>query len=331
MKRIFSIATTVLFLMTFSICLTGCSVPNKSRSDAVNHPSSTSQIKGTSIENPTTSPNQPAPPESVTATKPSGSPSDVNAINYSQYIHKIWMDHSLMKSKNKGMSFYISNIANGKLVGKCTINGLHGFCIPEVGPYQGMDYADLTGTIKNDIAYCHYFAKISKAEGNFEIKFKSDNEIEVLFPQMNENAKYAPYTINDVMEIEGFIPNKNQSFAVNLNSWGDVNFVSGGISNSPAFYLTNEGGDILVDLFIVMGCNINIIKAVSFQDINKNGLKDIIIIAAYNDASSNVTAKVILQQADGTFDIDGNLNKEINDSGNNKDISSITDYLSKKF
>lgn len=330
MKKIFLVAISVLFLMTFSICLTGCSVPNNS-SNAENHPTLTSQVKGTGIGYPTNSQNQPIPPESATAARLSSSPLVDKAIDYSKYIHKIWIDRSLMKSENKGVSFYISGITNGKIEGKCTINGLHGFCIPEVGPYQGMDYADLTGTIRNGIAYCNYFAKTSGAEGNFEIKFNSDNEIEVFFPDIDENSIYSPYTINDVMELEGFIPNENQLFEVNLNSWGNVNFVSGEISNSPAFYLTNKEGDILVDLFIVMGRNINVIKAVSFQDVDKNGLKDIIIIATDSNDSSNTTAKVILQQDDGMFEIDGNLNKEINDSGNNKDIKSITEHIFKKF
>ena len=114
MKKNFSIAISVLFIMTLSICLTGCSVPNES-SVTINHLSSTSQIKGTSIENPTTSSSRLTPSESVTATESSSSQSDGNAIDFSQYIHKIWIDHSLMKSKNVGISFYITDIAKRKI------------------------------------------------------------------------------------------------------------------------------------------------------------------------------------------------------------------------
>ena len=197
----------------------------------------------------------------------------------------------------------------GKLVGKCTINGLHGFCIPYAGPDEGIDYADLTGTIKNGIAYCHYIASTSEVQGSFEFKFKSDNDIEVIYPdEKNKNYQYTPYTINDEIALEGLIPDKNQSFTVNLNSWGNVNFVSGEILNTPIFYLTNKDGDILYDFDDGIGLDSNfvIVKAVSFQDVNKNGLKDIIIIAADNNDSSNVMAEVYLQQADGSFYIDGN-------------------------
>lgn len=324
----------VLFIMTLSICLTGCSVPNKS-SDTVNHPSSTSQNKSTSIVNPTTSPNQSATPENITTPNPSSSPSDGNTIDYSKYIHKIWIDRSLLRVKefniSRNISFYISSIENGKLVGRCTPDGLHAYCIPEVGPDQGMAYADLTGTIKNNIADCHYSGSSSKVYGSFELEFRSENEIKVIYPDSHESYIYAPYTINDLMELQGFTLNKDQSFTVNLNSWGTVNFVTCERSKFPYFYLTNKDGDVLYDLNgipLIPDCEI---KAVSFQDVNKDGLKDIIIIVANKNDSSNINADVIFQQVDGTFDIDGKLNREINDSGNNKDIKSITDYLSKKF
>lgn len=42
-------------------------------------------------------------------------------------------------------------------------------------------------------------------------------------------------------------------------------------------------------------------------------------------------AKVLLQNPNGSFPIDGDMTQETNDSGNNKDIKTITDYLSKKF
>ncbi|HWT77166.1 MAG TPA: hypothetical protein VN258_20890 [Mobilitalea sp.] len=326
MKKNILIAISMFFIMTISICLTGCSVPNDSVTDK-NHPSPTSQTKDTSKENPTISPNQPTPTERVTAIKPSSSPSDGNAIDYTQYIHKIWINRSLMNSENQEMSFYISNITNGKLVGKSTINGLHGYCIPDIGHLGEMDYADLTGIIKNDIADCDSYASTSGARGNYEFKFKSDDVIEVTFIDLNESYKYEPLTIKDVIE-SGNI-NKNQSFTVNLNSWGTVNFVTCEMSNAPTFFLTNKEGDILYYLNLNL-MTVDEIKAVSFKDVNKDGLKDIIIIAANKNDSSNVEAYVILQQADGSFDVDDELNSEINDSGNNKSIKAITDYLSKK-
>lgn len=328
MYKLLSITTLVLFLMTLSICLTGCSVSNKS-DEVVNNSSSTSQINGTNMDKSNSNTNQPNHPDSVITIKPSDSPSDDNTIDFNKYIHRIWIDRSLMNSDNKGISFYISSITNDELVGKCTVEGLHGYCIPEV--YQDMGYADLTGIIKNDIAYCDYYSKIHNAGGDFEIKFISDNEIEMFDPYLNESCIYTPYTINDAMELEGFIPNENYSFEVDLNSWENVNFVSGEIADQPAFYLTNKEGDILFDLFIGFGKNINTVKDILIQDINKDDLKDIIIIAADKNDSSNIMAKVIFQLVDGMFDIDGILSSEINETGNNQDIKSVLDYLSKKF
>jgi len=318
--------------MTISICLTGCSVPSDFVADK-NHPSQTSQTKDTSTENLTTSPSQPTPTESVTATKPSSSQSEGSATNYSQYIHKIWIDHSQMKSEDQNMSFYISSITKGKLVGKCTINGLHAYCWPPSDYAMGADYADLTGTIKNGIAICDYDAISSNARGTYQLTFKSEREIEVFSPILSKSYKYEPYTLKDEMDLQGLILNKNQSFAENLNSWGNVNFVSGEIENYLKFYLTNEEGDMLYDFDygVDMDTDIKVIRTVSFQDVNKDGLKDIIIIAASNNDSSKVKAEVILQQAGGLFDVNVKLNKEINNSGNYKDVKAITYYLSKKF
>jgi hypothetical protein len=328
MRKKASIVKLVLFIMTLSICLTACSVPDKS-SDDLNHSSSTSQIKGTGIENPTISPNQSAPQENTKTAKPSSSPSDGNGLDYSQYIHKIWIVKSLLKSKDSKISFFISNIENGNLEGRCTLNGLRSYCKPSIGQ---KDYAYLTGTIKNGIANCEAGDPISKGGASFQLKFKTDDEIELIYPDFNESYIYSPYTINDLMELQGFTLNKSQSITANLNSWGTVNFVTCERSDSPVpyFYLTDKDGDVLYDLTLVLMPDSEI-RAVSFHDVNKDGLKDIIIIVANKNDSSNITAKVIMQQADGSFDVDGELNKEINDSGNNKDIKSVTDYLSKKF
>uniref|UniRef100_UPI0006D29DAA hypothetical protein n=1 Tax=Clostridium sp. NkU-1 TaxID=1095009 RepID=UPI0006D29DAA len=123
---------------------------------------------------------------------------------------------------------------------------------------------------------------------------------------------------------------------VDLNSWGNVKFVSGKITGGDhipvVFYLTNEDGDILYNFYAALPYSIDV-KAVSFQDVNKDGRKDIIIIAAdnYDGAAGDPIATVYLQEADGSFTNDYKLDQEINDSGNNKDVSTIANYLSSKF
>jgi len=104
----------------------------------------------------------------------------------------------------------------------------------------------------------------------------------------------------------------------------------GGSHIPTVAYLTNKEDDILYDFTWAIPNNVDF-YAVSFQDVNKDGLKDIIIIYGVGDDISSSTAKIFTQNTDGVFDVDGDMTQEINDSGNNKDIKTVLDYLSKKF
>lgn len=140
---------------------------------------------------------------------------------------------------------------------------------------------------------------------------------------------------NNIKNIKGFAAIENQSFTVDLNSWGNVKFVSGKITGGnhipTVFYLTNENGDILYSFEDTpFPYNVDV-KAVSFQDVNKDELKDIIIIVTDNANSGKPISAVWLQNADKKFICDTKLSQEMNESGKNKDIKTVTDYLSKKF
>lgn len=159
-------------------------------------------------------------------------------------------------------------------------------------------------------------------------------------PEQTTSQTTAPKPEPDnIKNIKGFIPFEGQSFMVDLNSWGNVKFVSGKLTagnHIPAvFYLTNENGDILYSFEDTPFPYSVDVKAVSFTDVNKDGLKDVIIIVtdAYEGSSSfgEPIAALWLQNADGTFTCDFKLYQEINESGNNKDIKTVTGYLFNKF
>lgn len=143
------------------------------------------------------------------------------------------------------------------------------------------------------------------------------------------------YGSNNINNIKGFAIIENQCFMVNLNSWGNVRFVSGKLTAGNhvpvVFYLTNKNGDILYSFDDLPFPYKVDVKAVSFRDVNKDGLKDIIVIVSdsYNHGES--IAAVWLQNANKSFTCDVKIFKEMNESGNNKDIQTVTDYLSKKF
>lgn len=256
------------------------------------------------------------------------------AIDYSQYIKKTWV---VRNGTNNG-SFCISKIVNGKVIGRFLSD------MPAVPSYY--DLQNLTGTINKNTAICQFSDTIGN-KGSIKLLFEPNNQIEATIKltyktQTNKtqpkqgNFQFVPYSLN---HIKGFSAIKKQSFMVNLNSWGNVKFVAGKLTGGnhipTVFYLTNKYGNILYDFADTPFPYSVDVKAVSFVDVNKDGLKDIIIIVsdAYKDSTNfgAPIANVFIQNANGSFKTDSKLYQEINSSGNNKNIKTVTNYLLKKF
>lgn len=255
-----------------------------------------------------------------------------DAIDYNRYVKKTW----IQENSTNGTSFCIHKIANGKIIGRFDSSE------PAVPNHYNLE--NLTGTVNNDTAECQ-FSDTFGNKGNIKLVFKSNNEMEATIKLTSKSQhnnkcphegtfKYKTYNIKD---IKGFSSIKDQSFMVNLNSWGNVKFVSGKLTGGnhipTVFYLTNKDGDILYDFISDEDLPYSVdVKAVSFKDVNKDGLKDIIVIAVdnYNNSGACI-ANVYFQKSDGFFTNDLKLNEEINNSGKNKDIKTVTEYLSKKF
>lgn len=254
-----------------------------------------------------------------------------DAIDYNQYIKKTWLEK---KGTNGIWSFCITKIENKEITARFN------WGMPAVP--NDYDLGHLTGIINKDTAECQFSDNVGN-KGIIKLVFKPNNEIEGTLKltdktqQIEEQPRegtfqFAPYNVNN---IEGFSLIKDQSFMVDLNSWGNVKFVSGkatgGMHIPTVFFLTDKVGDILYDFDSDLPYSVDV-KAVSFQDVNKDGLKDVIIIAQdnYNGPGEHI-ATFYLQKSDGSFATNPTLRQELNDSGNNKDIKSVTNFLSQKF
>lgn len=256
------------------------------------------------------------------------------AIDYRQYIKKTWV----VRNGTNNVSFCISKIMNGKITGRFSSD------MTAVPSYYELQ--NLTGTINKNTALCQ-FSDTSGNKGNIKLLFEPNNQIEATIKltyksQSNKtqpkqgNFQFIPYSLN---QLKGFSAIKNQSFMVDLNSWGNVKFVAGKLTGGnhipTVFYLTNRNGNILYDFADTPFPYSVDVKAVSFVDVNKDGLKDIIIIVAdaYKDSSNfgAPIANVFLQNVNGSFYTDTKLYQEINVTGNNKNIKTVTNYLLKKF
>lgn len=250
------------------------------------------------------------------------------AIDYNQYIRKTWVE----KDGTNSWSFCISKIVNGEITGRFTTT------VPAVPNHYDMGH--LTGIINNDTAECQFNDTLGD-KGSLKLVFKSNDEVEATL-KLADKSKYIkeqpkegtfrfiPYNIKN---IEGFSSFENQSFMVDLNSWSNVRFVTGkliGGNHIPVvFYLTDKYGNILYDFIPDLPYSLDV-KAVSFVDVNKDGLKDVIIILVNSDGSEGQIATVYFQKNDGTFNNDPKLDREINDSENNKDIKTVMNFLLKK-
>ncbi len=325
----------VLMLM-----LTGCTP----KQGAANMPLPTSleQTENPPVAVPTeTSTATATPTVAATATAaptaiPTATPTETgNAINYNQYLKKTWIRNTDTNFPI-GLSFIISNIKDGKIQGKLSAVGN--------APAYNQDTAEFEGAVNNDTAEGQLVNDSRGNKGTIKFVFKPDITIEATITLTEKSGdpvmtlpegafKFVPYNLKNV---DGFELVENQTFMVDLNSWGNVQFVSGKLtagSHIPVvFYLTTKDGDILYSFNATLPYSVDV-NAVSFNDVNKNGLKDVIIIVVdtYNGATGGSIAAVYLQNADGSFTNDYQLDQELNDSGNNKDISTITDYLSSKF
>jgi hypothetical protein len=276
--------------------------------------------------------------ETTKSTTTSDSTSDsTSTIDYTQYIKKNWVRNGDINSSSNGnLSILISKIENGKIYGNITAVGS--------SPAYNMDSSKFEGNINNDTAKCTLLDDSRGNEGNIELLFKSKNSLQAkitITKKSNDNImripegtfEFTPYNLKD---INGLKIIENQTFTVNLNSWGNVKFVSGKLTSGShiplVFYLTDEDGNILYTFDVNLPYSIDI-EAVSFKDLNKDGLKDIIIIASdtYDGAPKTEIATVYFQNADGSFKNDSNLDKEINSSGNNKTVTDVTNYVSNKF
>lgn len=270
----------------------------------------------------------------------SGKNTAINSIDYSQYIKKTWIKEFVSKSGIDEKVYYsISEIKNGKITGKfsainftSTNRNLLSF------------ESSFEGTVNKNIAECT-FNDSKGNKGNLKLVFVSKNSMEAAISLTAKSKttiqppdgtyKFEP---DNIKNIKGFSLIKSQSFMVNLNSWGNVKFVSGKLTAGNhipvVFYLTNIDGDILYDFVddeAVFPYGVDV-KAVSFKDVNKDGLKDIIIIVtdSYGGSGKQIAA-VILQNNDGSFSSNFKLDQEINNSGNNRDIKTIIKYISPKF
>lgn len=126
---------------------------------------------------------------------------------------------------------------------------------------------------------------------------------------------------------------ENQVFSLDLNDFGKIKFISGlkreNSSEVAKFYLIDNKNSVLYkfpDFYGNSKGRFAKINAVSFQDVNKDGLKDIIIIGEFTvDGKNEVISSIYLQKSKA-FSSNVDFDEKLNKSGNNKEVSAILKY-----
>ena len=227
-------------------------------------------------------------------------PSDnTKPIDYSLYLNKIWVaDDWDYESYRYAPSFYITKMEDGQVEGKFT-TGL--YIRPPCFMYSFNhvtynSYLDISG-------FYNEICKINNGTIEFAFLEKDRIEATITYDERDFDNRefpsgtysFRPYNLDRISE---FMINTS-SFAVDLNYWGEVNFVTTVIDGNkpyPIAYLTNEYNDVLYEF----GAFTNgfEITDVLIEDINGDGLNDVVIIVEADIYKSTWT---FIQMENGLF------------------------------
>lgn len=170
------------------------------------------------------------------------------------------------------------------------------------------------------------------------------NEQEEILTSDNTGYPLAENTSTNTENINVLIKNglkifEDQSFSTRFENFGEVRFISGGIESDNPFelrlYLTNKNGDIIYSLSNFYGNQWPMLvelSAVGFKDVNKDGLKDIVIIAYYmtgvgeHGADEFPVAGIYFQKEKEFVDIP-EIDEQINEKDRNENIDAVVKYI----
>lgn len=223
--------------------------------------------------------------------------------------------------------------------------------------FKNADSLDNIGTEKKSDVFSYFTndsmgisISVSHAIGDhaeFEIKYqdiknniKSESEIwnDLLSPALESSNK--KLNLNDLQE-NGFEIFEDQSFWTELEGWGKVRFVSGEESVDGTYklqlYLVDDGTVIykFPEFYGNQWSMLDELEAVSFQDVNMDGLKDILIIADYMTGVGPTGAEPfpvgsIYFQKGKEFHNIPELDDEILDEQKNESVEMILNFVKGK-
>lgn len=251
-------------------------------------------------------------------------------IDYSSYTRKIWINENSEKQASVDDLFiYLNelddeNVIGEIFVGKMPISSHFYYSSPFTGEYKW----NLIGEVKEDSLEC----KIESDDMNGYISFMlNSSKIESKIKLMEEEAlkdessnekvhSFRPYTIKDMSsnyEKMGLsiVTLEEYSFDIDIDSWGSVHFISMMVNSNkphPIFLLTNENSEILYQFYAPFQNGLDVTE-ISIDDVDGDGLDDVVVILGDNDVSiGGVAPWIFLQTKDGVFCVNNEVQKKLN-------------------
>lgn len=231
------------------------------------------------------------------STKAVSENSTENKTDYSKYTGNWVTEMNLKNDFLYGITAGLTVDKEGNLKGQisdCTENATH------------ISNVDVSGTIKDNKLTYKFDEDGWEHKGTINMEF-NDSSITLNIVYDSDSSKDNFWgigegtfvLINNKTEVKRTLTNlkdgglqviNDQSFDVNLENYGKVKFISGlkreDGTEVVLFYLIGDNNQVLYKLpnFYGNGKSRFVdVKAVSFVDVDNNGLKDIVIMAEYDD------------------------------------------------
>lgn len=315
-----------VLLISVSVLVSGCSSGNQGKKSAENKQTNTKEVS----------------PQIESSNDSSGAEKgNVHSQNdYSKYSGSWVQEQNLKNDFKYGISVSLKVDKDGNLqgqVGSSTENATH------------VSNVDIKGRISGNRFISNFNEDGWGHKGTIELEFQGNTVIlkskysndsaedaswgigEGTFNLVNSNSNITR-TLKD-LKSGGLQVIEEQCFNVKLQSYGNVKFISGvkrEDGNTVQFYLVDKNENVLYKFPNFYGNEKGMFKnisAVSFTDVNGDGLKDVVIAAKYSNGASDSVSIGSIYFAEGKgFASDKKFDDKLNNSSSDSSIASIISY-----
>lgn len=274
----------------------------------------------------------------------SGTDSNITSTaqtDYSKYSGDWAMETNIKNDFIYGLTAAIKVDSSGNLTGTvsdCTENATH------------IANVDIKGKIADNKFTYNFDEDGWEHSGTIEMNFKDDKMIMTLkysdkssknntwgigegtFTLVNRKQAKLNKTLTD-LKSGGLQVIDKQCFTVKLENFGTMKFISGlkreHSNDTAVFYLLDTNNNVVYsfpDFYGNSQGTFKTINAISFSDVNNDGLKDIIIVSNYSKNGSQITISSIYFQHGTSFANNKDFDTKLNKSSSNKDVNSIIKF-----